>query len=135
MDLNYIAILVSTIIFFGIGAAWYGLLSKQWLNAIEKTQKDLQNMKNMPTNWFPYVMSFIMIGLLNVTLAYFIAALDYTSALDGALLGATLWGGFTATSLLTHGGYEDKKFSAFFINGGYFLIGSILSGIILALWR
>lgn len=134
MEINYIAVLVSAVVFWIIGAVWYGVFSKQWLNAIDKKKEDLQNMKNMPTSWFPYPLSFVVIAIAMWTLAALKVELEYDTAGQGALLGFAAWGGFVATISLLHSGYEDKKWSLFLINGGYTLIGFVVGGAILGAW-
>ena len=78
MSLSYLAILVATIVFFGIGAVWYTVFSKQWLNAIERTTEDMKKMSHMPTPWFPFVLSFVVNG------AYFLIGM----VVSGAILTA-----------------------------------------------
>jgi hypothetical protein len=53
----------------------------------------------------------------------------------GAFIGCLVWIGFFATPSLPQYIYEGRKFKLFAINYGYWFLGLIIAGGVLAIWR
>jgi hypothetical protein len=53
----------------------------------------------------------------------------------GIFVGFIVWLGFFAAPNLPQGIYENRPFKLFAINNGYWLIGLIIVGIVLAVWK
>jgi hypothetical protein len=53
----------------------------------------------------------------------------------GAFIGFIVWLGFFVAPNFPQGIYEGRPFKLFAINNGYWLVGLIASGILLAVWR
>ena len=53
----------------------------------------------------------------------------------GALVGLIAWVGFVAAPQFPQGIYEGRPSSLFWITAGYWLIGLVLVGGLLAVWR
>lgn len=127
---NWLAVIVATIVSFGFGAGWYMWLSKPWLAGIGKKVEEMNKGDYTPFIWSAIVL-FVM--------AYFIALL--TPALTGAInvgngliVGAHMWVGFTLTAMILNHRYEGRSWSLTAINGGYLLAVLLIDGLVIGLF-
>ncbi|MCH7763617.1 MAG: DUF1761 domain-containing protein [Candidatus Marinimicrobia bacterium] len=62
-SINYIAVLVSAVIFFIIGGLWYSpmLFAKPWMNAIGFSDEQLKKMKEKGPGAKPFIISSITV--------------------------------------------------------------------------
>jgi hypothetical protein len=132
MKTNYAAVIVSAIVYWLLGAVWYGVLfGKSWME-LEHISMDQAKAMN-PV--LPYVVTFI----LNLVIAFFLAQLctwrNASTAARGASLGVLLWIGFVGPITYTTNMYEMRPFNLFLINEGFSLVGLLLMGAILGAWR
>ena len=131
MKTNYVAVVVSAVVYWVLGAVWYGFLfSKAWMD-LEHLSKDQAKSMN-PV--LPYFITFV----LNLVIAFFLAQLctwrNASTAARGASLGVLLWIGFVGPITYTTNMYEMRPFNLFLINEGYSLVGLLLMGAILGAW-
>jgi Protein of unknown function (DUF1761) len=129
---NIWAILGSALILWFLGAIWYSpvLFAKPWMAAL----------KIVPTGEkkglaFGMVSSFIGDILVAFILAHFILWSKSRIFSDGAFIGFISWLGFFAAIQFPQGIYEGRPAKLFLINGLYWLIGLIVIGGLLAVWR
>jgi hypothetical protein len=127
---NWLAVIVATVVSWGLGAAWYMVFANQWLAAIGKTRDQL-NAKD-PT---PYIFSVIV----QLIMAFFVAALTpalfgATNIVTGIQTGALMWLGFVITSMIQGHRYEGAPWSRTIIDGGYLLAVLVVQGLIIGLF-
>ncbi len=132
MAFNYVAILVAALIHYALGALWYGpLFGKPWMKMMGINAK---NMK--PTNMGArYFGAFVTALIIAFVLAYFIMGAGASNVMEGMAIAFFLWLGFIATVLLTSVLWENKPFSLYVLNIGYYLVGFLIMGAILAGWQ
>jgi hypothetical protein len=132
-NFNHWAILVSAVILWLLGAIWYSpaLFAKPWM-AMVKLDPAQKNSKSMITGM---ISSFV----LDIVLAFVLDHVVQWSGADtfglGALVGFIMWLGFIAAPALPQGIYEGRPFKLFAINTGYMLIGLMILGGVLAVWK
>jgi hypothetical protein len=132
-NFNHWAILVSAVILWLLGAIWYSpaLFAKPWM-AMVKLDPAQKNSKSMITGM---ISSFV----LDIVLAFVLDHVVQWSGADtfglGALVGFIMWLGFIAAPALPQGIYEGQPFKLFAINTGYMLIGLMILGGVLAVWK
>jgi len=132
-NFNHWAILVSAVILWLLGAVWYSpaLFAKPWM-AMVKLDPAQKNSKSMITGM---ISSFV----LDIVLAFVLDHVLQWSGADtfglGALVGFIMWLGFIAAPALPQGIYEGRPFKLFAINTGYMLIGLMILGGVLAVWK
>ena len=131
MKTNYPAVIVAAVVYWIMGALWFGVLfAKPWM-ALERVTEEQARSAN-PV--LPYVISF----LLNVLIAYVLAQLclwrNATTAARGAALGILLWIGFVGPITYTTYMYELRPWQLFAINQFYPLAGLCVMGAILGAW-
>ena len=128
--LNWLAILVATIVAFVIGGLWYGpIFGQAWLKALGKTEEELQP---SPT---PFIISFFSALLTCVVLAALIGSLGITTLSGGLLIGAITGVGFIATAMASDSAFCGWGVNLFAIQSGYRVLYSIVMGGILAAWQ
>ncbi len=131
MKTNYPAVVVAAVVYWIMGALWFGVLfAKPWM-ALERMTVEQARSAN-PV--LPYVVSF----LLNLLIAYVLAQLclwrNATTAARGAALGTLLWIGFVGPITYTTYMYELRPWQLFAINQFYPLAGLCVMGAILGAW-
>lgn len=132
--LNWLAILCGALAFFMLGAIWYSkaLFAMPWLRYVKIDPNAADAKKGMAAIMLT---SFVFMFLISFALA----VLKYKLGLIGGWLSGVKLGAFTG---FFFGGlaisisylYEQRPMGLHFINGGYTIIGSILSAIIICSW-
>ena len=132
-NFNHWAILASAVILWLLGAVWYSpaLFAKPWM-AMVKLDPAQKNSKSM-------IIGMISSFVLDIVLAFVLDHVVQWSGADtfglGALVGFIMWLGFIAAPALPQGIYEGRPFKLFAINTGYMLIGLMILGGVLAVWK
>jgi hypothetical protein len=134
MKTNYLAVIVSAVAYWLLGAVWFALLfGKQWMQLEHISQEQAAAMQGAASA-FPYVMSFILGLVIAFVLAQLCAWRNATTAARGASLGVLLWIGLVGPVTYTTNMYEMRPLNLFLINEGYVLVGLCLMGAILGAW-
>jgi hypothetical protein len=81
------------------------------------------------------IASFIGDLLVAFVLLHFILWSEAATFATGALIGFICWLGFFAATQFPQGIYERRPFKVFAINSGYWLVGLLIIGGLLAVWR
>ena len=131
--INHWAVLVAAVVFFAIGAAWYNLFSKPWLDGIGKTIDQIT--KENGGSPLPYVVGFLAIVVMCYTLGWIVQKGMTPSAGNGALTGATVAFGIVGAALALNYGFEARGLTLWLINAGYVFVGLVISGAIIGAWR
>ena len=96
---NWIAIIIATLVSMGIGAAWYSTLAKPWIVA---NGFDDEQIKSVEANDTPIIYVFAAISHLVMTFilsGVIIHAGDMTLG-NGMLTGFLIWFGFVLTTMI-----------------------------------
>ena len=132
MKTNYLAVGVSAIVYWLLGAVWFGVLfTKPWMKLEGITEAQAQS---MPHPVYPYVVSFLLNLLIAFVLAQLCAWRNAGTAARGASLGVLLWLGIVGPITYTTHMYEMRPGNLFLINEGYVLVGLLVMGAILGAW-
>lgn len=133
LQLNPWPVLVSGVILWVLGAVWYSppLFAKPWMAALGITP-DPANKKGLVPGMIASLLGDFILAL---ALDHVIHWAHADSLHWGAFIGFIVWLGFFAAPNLPQGIYERRPFKLFAINNGYWLVGLIGIGILLALWR
>jgi len=131
--LNLLAVLVSAVILWVLGAAWYSpvLFAKPWMAALG-IKPDPTKKKGLLTGM---IASLVGDFILAFALDHLIVWANANTVHWGAFIGFLVWLGFFAAPNLPQGIYERRPFKLFAINNGYWLVGLIIVGVLLAVWR
>ena len=132
--INWLAVLVAGISAFVLGGVWYSpaLFGNAWMKANNLNIEEIKKGNMLKIYGIAFILSLVMA----VNLAMFLAdnALQKTDITWGATAGflAGIWV-FCAVAI--HGLFEHRSARLILINGGYSLVGLILMGAIIGLWR
>ncbi len=133
LHFNHLAVIVSALILWFLGAAWYSpvLFAKPWM-AMLGIKKGESKKSSLLAGM---ISSLICDLVLSFMLAHFVIWAGATTFEWGALIGFICWVGFFAAPNLPQGIYENRPFKLFAINNGYWLVGLIVVGGLLAVWH
>jgi hypothetical protein len=130
--MNPWAVLVSALILWLLGATWYSpaLFAKPWMAA-------LSIVPDGPKNGLAIGMIASFIGdlLVSLVLLHVILWSGASTYLTGAFIGFLCWLGFFAATEFPQGIYEGRPVRLFAINTGYWLVGLLIIGGLLAVWK
>jgi hypothetical protein len=131
--INHLAVILAAIASWIFGAAWYGVLGKQWMEALGKTREQL--MPGGRPNIVIFVVSFIAQLVMAEMLAGLIGHLGPNQVtVKNALISAIfVWVGFVLTVLVTNHGFQGAKRSLTVIDGGHWLGVLLLQALVLGL--
>ena len=133
LHLSHLPLLVSAVILWLLGAVWYSpaLFAKPWM-ALLGIDKNSANKKTMIPGM---IASFIGDLILSLVLAHIVAWSGAATLGWGVFIGVLVWIGFFVAPALPQNIYENRPFKLFAINQGYWLVGLIVVGCLLAVWH
>jgi len=133
IEINYLAVVVSALAVFILGALWYGpLFGKAWLASQSASQEELMASGSMSKT---FALSLAAYAVMAATVAMFIFLRNPPDLSRGLWLAAVLCVGIALPGTLTSVLYSANRFRVFWINAGYQLASFLLIGSILTLWR
>lgn len=131
MKTNYAAVVVSAVVYWLLGALWYGFLfGKEYVVLEHLTDEQLKSASPV----LPYLITFFLNLLIAFVLAQLCTWRTANTAAKGASLGILLWIGFVGPITYTTYMYEMRPLGLFAINQFYSLVGLFLMGLILGAW-
>lgn len=134
MGMNYVAISVMTVVMFLLGWLWYSpvLFAKKWGAYL--------GIKPEEMGGNPEPMMFVRALVSNFVTVYVLARIidyaDVESAFRGALIGGMVAIGMTAAPNFNgQVNFLKKPVGLWLIDSGYIVVGSMIAGAVLAIWR
>lgn len=130
-EINYPAVLVASVVYYLLGAAWYSpaLFAKPWMEVLGKKKEDFNPVPIM------FITSFMTILMSVFVLEVFVILVNSDTPLFGAFLGALISVGFVLTTSGNNALYAGRPVKLLMIDFGYVFFGFVISGIILSVWR
>ena len=136
--LNYLAVAVCSIIYFGLGAIWFSpmLFSKPWMAGHGIVLPDDATAKEQMRKEMPKMMgmTFVLCVLSTIVLAYLLVRTGASDWMGGAKIGLVTAFFPFMTMGLSHM-YTRKSFKLTMIDAGYHIVSLIIVGIILSVWK
>jgi hypothetical protein len=134
-DINYLAVLVATIVAFGLGAVWYtALFGKSWQKEVGLNEKQLNDTNYLRTYGGSFVCMFLMMVLL-ASLLKGLGISGNSELMEAAKTGFLVGLFFVSASAAINYIYEFKSMKLFLINTSYQTIFLTIGSIIIALWN
>jgi len=134
--INFWAVIVSAIVNMIIGSLWFGpLFGKKFMEVMGFEKLSEEERKNMQKGMYrTYLAQFIACLVMFYALAWFMAAVGWAGAGNGALLGFIVWIGFFVPFKL---GEElwGGKMALFWIGAPYMLVTLLAAGAIIGGWQ
>ena len=134
-DLNWLAVMVLTVVYFALGGLWFSplMFANAWTRAIGWNMEEGQR----PGAAFyigPVITSFL--GVL--ALAMLTVATDSDTFAEGLVLGLVTAIGIVAAQIFLIGYFEPTKPQPMVwvaITGGYHVTAFLIAAVVLAIWR
>jgi hypothetical protein len=133
--LNWLAVAVSAIVYFCLGAVWFGpLFGKMWMKGHGITQPTEEEKKKMNIGMM-MGMSFVKTCTMTILTAYIVMIINYNGNMITALKIGAVLGGIASFPIGINYLFMKKPFSIWLVDGGYHACGVIISSVILSVWR
>jgi hypothetical protein len=130
-NINWLAVLVSALVFYGIGAIWYSFLfRKAWMKQVKVTQEEAKKANMAMIMTFTFLITLVMM----INLAFFLGGPGIDAG-QGALYGFLTGFGWVAMGIALNALYEMRSWRYILINAGYMVTGFTVAGLILGAWK
>jgi hypothetical protein len=138
VPVDFLAVAIATIATIVLGTLWYGpLFGNTWMKhmGISKPKDMTPAMKTMMMKSYGIqtVASLIMVFVMAHSLVFASDYLGITGVMAGVQAGFWNWLGFVVPTSLGSVLWEQKSWTLWFINAGYYLVTLIVVGVILAI--
>jgi hypothetical protein len=131
LHFNHLALLISALMQWLLGAIWYSLLfAKPWMALTGHTAGSKPKIAALAM-----VSSFAVSLILSFMLAHVVLWSGADGFGAGAMIGFICWLGFIGGPMVAQHLYESRPFKLYAINAGYWLVAMLASGGMLAVWR
>lgn len=129
---NYVGIIAGTIVLWVFGFVWYGLLfAGMWMASVGKTHDQLM----AAHGYWPYVVSLVIGLLIAYGMDNMLWHYERAGAAKGAQVGLLSGVCFAASSIVIDYAYADRGLTLMCIDGGYLIIGFIITGAVVGALR
>ncbi|HMT01602.1 MAG TPA: DUF1761 domain-containing protein [Candidatus Absconditabacterales bacterium] len=131
MEINYIAIIIASLIVFFVGMLWYseilfgGLWIKEMGISLKDAKKEQSGMRKM------LVIQFITTVATTYILAYLLVMLQITEMRPALQLAFWIWFGFLAMPGITAMLWDKRSLTLTLINQSHFLLNLIIATLVL----
>ena len=129
--MNYLAIFAVVVLRQAIGFFWYSplLFLQAWKESVGLDEGELT------LNATPFIADILGSFFMAYVLALMAEKFHCKTIEDGAKLGFMVWLGFIGPVLAAHYLFIGFEFDAIAIDAGKELVGMVLSGVVLSVWR
>ncbi len=131
---NWLAVLVAALAYFFLGAIWYSFLFRNsWIKATGVKVNDPNAKKGVAGIM---IASFITIIVTSAGLALFITRIGSPGGwMTGLKVGLVAGVCFCAMAICNAYLYEKKPMALHLINSFYNIVGCVIAGIIISVWK
>jgi len=133
MRVNWSAIVLAAIVHFGFGAVWFTALSKPWQAGTRIPPEEMQAYMAHPNFW-PYFISLLCSLGMALVISWVMGGFGKYSLFRGIVAGLMV-GIVAALAMITEMAFEMRSSTFMFISAAYPLIGSVLMGIVVGVWK
>lgn len=134
MKINYPVVLVAAILHWILGAVWYGLFSKKFVELMAWTPAQLAAIESQ-SHAKEYILAFASSLVLVYILAHFVQYTKAANLAGGLQTAFWLWLGFIVTTELPSVIFEGRKVGLYLLNIGYQFVACLVAGALLAIWK
>ncbi|MGA9442276.1 MAG: DUF1761 domain-containing protein [Methyloceanibacter sp.] len=127
--MNYIAVFVAALAGFGVGAVWYGVFGKAWLDALGKSEDDIKG--SGAAQALPFVTGLVADLVMAIMLAGLMGHLGNISIHGGLITGLFVWVGFVITTMGVNHAFSRASPKLTAIDGGHWLAVLLVMGAII----
>ena len=126
---NWLAVLLGTVVSMALGALWYGpLFGQLWLRLIGKTEDELEQNPTM------YIKTAVAAFLGMLALNVIVVTFGASTFLAGVVLAAFIFVGIGATTTFVYTTFEGPIEQVWALYVAYHLVVYLIMGGIFAIW-
>jgi len=130
MAINYLAVVIATLAGFGLGAVWYLVFSRAWLQALGKTEAELKRDQGA-AKALPFIIALVALFIMAWMLAGLMGHLGQVSLRGGILTGLFVWTGFVITTMGVNHAFSGANSRLTLIDGLHWLAVLVLMGAVI----
>ena len=127
--INYLSIVVAALAGFSVGAIWYMVLGKAWLDALGKTEDDIKG--SGAAQAMPFIIALVADLVMAMMLAGLMGHLGDVSIRGGLISGFFVWVGFVITTMGVNHAFSGASPKLTAIDGGHWLAVLLVMGAII----
>jgi hypothetical protein len=131
--INYLSIVVAALAGFGVGAIWYMVLGKAWLDALGKTEDDIKG--SGAAQAMPFIIALVADLVMAIMLAGLMGHLGDVSIRGGLVSAFFVWVGFVITTMGVNHAFSGASPKLTAIDGGHWLAVLLVMGAIIGAFR
>ncbi len=133
--INFLPILVSAIVAFGLSSLWYSpiLFGKEWMEAIKISPKEIEEKTGNILR--SYILQFVVTLITFSVLGFIISMVDARTGTDGAFLGLLTWLGFIIPTSLSSLLWKKETLTLVLIDSINYLLILTIGGAIIGAWK
>ena len=128
-----LAIVVATLCYFGLGAVWFTIFRRAWLEGIGKTMEQVQ--ASGVTPGLAYLIAIMLTFAMALFLSWLIQVTGQLTVARGIQVAIILWFCTIFAAFATEFAFEGRGVRILAITSGYSLVGMILMGAVLGGWK
>ena len=132
-SMNWLAIAVTAVVAYAMGAVYYMALAKPWMSAAGLTREMIEARKN--ENTLSYGLAALASAVGAVMLAFVVRAADAKTAPEGLLIGLIVGLAVTAVGQIPNYAFQFRGLKLYLIDAGLPMLQMLVGGMILATWR
>lgn len=134
-NINYLAVAVSSVIFFVLGSVWFSaLFGTMWVAELENHNVTIEQ----PTSndlFLKMALTFIANCMASFAMACLVIMTGSTTVATGLVLGIIASLGFVVVSIGSVFIWENRSLKLFLIDVGYPVLGILVAAVLLSVWR
>ena len=128
-SVNWLAVLVETVVSMALSALWYGpLFGQLWLRLIGKSEDELESDPTM------YIKTALAALIAMIFLNLGVVAFGASGFLSGMLVAVLIFVGFGATATFVYTTFEGPTEKVWFLYAAYQLVIYLIMGGVFAIW-
>lgn len=133
VGINYLAVLAGALAYWVLGAIWYcpPVFGNSWMASVGKSKEQLKA-EHSPMN---YVWGFVTAFVASYGIARIMVWMGGDTWADGIRVALVAGICFVTTTLGVSYAFEGRPKSLWIINSLYHVVGFVLAGVIVGLWR
>lgn len=132
--IDYLGVFAAAVAGWLVGAVWYGVLGKQWMEACGMSAADMagaDGRRHIPVG--PMIIAFVAQLIMALMLAGIIGHMGPPTVMTGLISGALVWLGFVITVITVQNAFQKQKPMLTVIDGGHWLAVLLVQGLVLGL--
>jgi len=133
-ELNWLAVIVATVVYFALGALWYAppVFGNAWMRAAGTVMQEGE--RPGPAIYFTPLIGYFIAVIATAMLA---AATGSTTLSQGIVLGLVVGVGYAVVGTAVEATFGNRPQNSvwFLITASYNLVGLLIAAVIVSVWR